>query len=77
MNIHIRLYSVARHRNGQIVDRLTLDLPAGSRIGDALAALEINPDLEPVLSLNEALSDENALLGDGDEVAVIPAVAGG
>jgi len=77
MNITVRLYSAARHRNGQIVDRMTLDLPEGSHVGDVLAALQINPDLEPVLSLNDVVADEDASLGDGDEVGVIPAVSGG
>jgi molybdopterin converting factor small subunit len=77
MNIRVRLYSIARHRDGKIIDRLTLELPAGSRIGDVLTALEINPDLEPVLSLNDVIAEESASLGDGDEVGVIPAVAGG
>ena len=77
MRLSIRLYSVARHRDGRIVDGLELDLPDGSRVTDLLAALDINPELEPVISVNGVIADEGTLLGDGDKVAIIPAVAGG
>ena len=77
MQISVRLYSVARHRDGQIINGLTLDLPEGSHAGDVLIALDIHPDLDPVLSVNDVLADEQTMLGDGDEVAVIPSVAGG
>lgn len=77
MRITVRLYSIARHRGGQIVDRLELELPAACRVQDILTELEINPDLEAVVSVNNVVCDVDTLLADGDEVAVIPAVAGG
>lgn len=56
---------------------MELDLPDRSRVDDVLAALDINPELEPVISVNGMIADEGTLLGDGDEIAIIPAVAGG
>jgi sulfur carrier protein ThiS len=77
MQLSIRFYSVARHRDGRIVDGMELDLPDHSRVSDLLAALDINPEFEPVISVNGVIADEETLLGAGDRVAIIPAVAGG
>jgi sulfur carrier protein ThiS len=73
----VHLYSILRHRDGRIIDRLELDLPAGSRVGDVLTRLAIGPDVEPVLALNGEIAGEEAALDDGDHLAIIPAVAGG
>ncbi len=77
MKVQVRLYSVARHRDGKIVDRLALELPNGSHAFDVLTALSIHPDLEAVVSVNEVICYEDMLLHEGDQIAIIPAVAGG
>lgn len=77
MQVNVRLYSVARHRDGQIIDRVALQLPVGSSAGAVLDTLKIDPLLEPVLSVNGVVAEAATPLSDGDEVAIIPAVAGG
>lgn len=77
MRINVRLYSALRHRDGKIINGLTLDLAEGSSAADILIALEVNPELEPLISVNGALAQETILLHDGDAVDVIPSVAGG
>ncbi len=77
IHITVRLFSILRHRDGQIIDRLELEMPAGSCIGDVLERLQVVAELEPVLALNNEVADESAALADGDQLAIIPSVAGG
>jgi molybdopterin converting factor small subunit len=77
VRVTVRLYSVLRHREGRIVDRLALDLPPGSRAGDVVRLLAIDPRLEPLLAVNDELATEATPLADGDRLAIIPSVAGG
>jgi molybdopterin converting factor small subunit len=73
----VRLFSVLRHRDGRIVDRLEMDLARGSRAHDVLNLLHVDEELEAALALNDALVGEDAVLSDGDILSIIPAVAGG
>ncbi len=66
-----------RHREGKIVDRLELDVAAGSRTGDVLRLLEVKDNLKAILSINDKMVGEDALLADGDVLSIIPQVAGG
>ena len=77
MQITVRLYSILRHRNGDVVDRLELDLPENSTILDVLTLLQVPDDLEIVLAVNEEVAKADATLANGDLLALIPAVAGG
>jgi molybdopterin converting factor small subunit len=77
IHVTVRLSSVLRHRDGKIVDRLEMGLPAGSRAADVLKRLDVAEDMEPFLSLNDELVKKDALLSDGDVLTIIPAVAGG
>jgi molybdopterin converting factor small subunit len=77
IRVTVRLFSVARHRDGKVVDRLELILPAGIRAADVLRRLRISRDLEPALSINDALVKGSARLADGDTLSIIPMVAGG
>jgi sulfur carrier protein ThiS len=77
ITVTVRLYSILRHREGKIVNRLALELPAGSSPLDVLERLEIDPDLEVILAINADIADSEAQLQEGDLVSIIPAVAGG
>lgn len=60
----------------------TLELPAGSSLGDVYEGLRLIhaalPDRGGVrAALNQEFSDWNATVADGDEVAFIPPVSGG
>lgn len=59
------------------MSRLELDLPSGSRVADVLRRLEVDEALEPIVAVNGVVAAEEAVLQDGDQVAVIPSVAGG
>jgi molybdopterin converting factor subunit 1 len=81
MHITVRLF--ASHREAAGVAKIIVDLPAGARAGDALAACRrAHPALPAASSgiafaINRAFAGAEAQLADGDEVAVFPPVAGG
>ena len=77
IHLTVRLFSVLRHREGKIVDRLELDVASGSRTGDVLRLLEVKENLKAILSINDEMVGEDALLADGDVLSIIPQVAGG
>lgn len=58
-----------------------VSLPAGSRVADVVETLRVTPGLElpdqPVVAVNQAYAHPDTQLSEGDEVALIPPVAGG
>jgi molybdopterin converting factor subunit 1 len=80
MRVHLRLFAMYAEALGR--DELPLDLPDGATAGDALAAVLARPEAaelppRPLLAVNLRYVKAEALLADGDEVALIPPVAGG
>ena len=71
------MYSIIRHREGQVVNRMELKMSRRRRMQDVLVGLGIDPKLEGILAVNSELGEENVELEDGDQVSIIPAVAGG
>src|SRR4051794_28767766 len=65
-----------RERAG--ASELTLELPDGARVADALTELgEIAAGLPLVMAVNREYAPEDQVLGAGDELALIPPVSGG
>jgi molybdopterin converting factor subunit 1 len=76
MVVHIRLFAMLRERAG--ASELSLELPEGARVRDALAALEsLAGGLPLVMAVNREYASEDAPLSAGDELALIPPVSGG
>jgi MoaE-MoaD fusion protein len=76
MRIHVRLFAGLREQAGG--GERELDLPAGSRLADVWAPLELGDEPEGLLyAVNKDYATSERLLADGDEVAVIPPVSGG
>ncbi len=82
MRIELRLFAVFRERAGR--ERLTLELPEGARVTDALAAAGHEPGLGEILArmpvraaVNREYVGDETKLRDGDEIALIPPVSGG
>jgi molybdopterin converting factor subunit 1 len=63
-------------------DRIEMEVPNGSTVGDLLRRLRV-ADLahglppSPLVAVNERYARQDQVLRPGDEVAVIPPVAGG
>ena len=65
-----------RERAG--ASELTLELPEGARVGDALAALSgLAEGIPLVMAVNREYAPEDRPLDPGDELALIPPVSGG
>ena len=77
LHVTVRLYSVLRHRDGQIIDHLEMELPAGSCVQDVLDHLPEAEQVEPLLVIEEQIVAPDYILSDGDRLAIIPSVAGG
>jgi molybdopterin converting factor subunit 1 len=60
---------------------MTLELPDGARVGDALKAVQAGAagrlPPSPMVAVNQSYARVSDALRAGDEVAIIPPVAGG
>jgi MoaE-MoaD fusion protein len=78
MVVRIRLFAMLRERAG--TNELSLELPEGARVRDALAAdavASLATGLPLVMAVNREYASEDAPLAAGDELALIPPVSGG
>ena len=76
MRVQVRLFASLRERAG--VSELTLELPDGALVGDALVELHwLTGDLRAVLAVNREYASESTPLRPDDELALIPPVSGG
>jgi MoaE-MoaD fusion protein len=76
MQVTVRLFAMLRERAG--ASEVTLELPDGARVRDAIAALDgVVDDLPVVMAVNREYAPDDAVLDAGDELALIPPVSGG
>jgi molybdopterin converting factor subunit 1 len=76
MRVTVRLFAMLRERAG--APELTLELPEGARVRDALDELVgIAEGLPLVMAVNREYAPEDRVLDPGDELALIPPVSGG
>jgi len=81
MRVKVLYFAVLRERRGTPSE--TLELPAGGDVAMALATIaKSNPLVAPLLpraqvAVNQVVVPATTLLGDGDELALIPPVSGG
>jgi molybdopterin synthase catalytic subunit len=76
MEVTVRLFAMLRERAG--ASEVTLELPDGARVSDALAELrDIAEGLPLVMAVNREYAAEDHVLDPGDELALVPPVSGG
>jgi molybdopterin converting factor subunit 1 len=81
MNVDLLFFAVYRDLAG--AERMSLELPAGSTVIDAVAALRAvggglgRLPAEPAVAVNREYVSLATTLRDGDELALLPPVAGG
>jgi molybdopterin synthase catalytic subunit len=81
VRVRVRLFAIQRELAG--AREVSLELADGATIEDAWRALvALHPSLAPGrtsvrFALNTEYADPTAVLGDGDELAIIPPVSGG
>ena len=80
MNVTVLLF--ASYADALGAPSLSVDLPAGATVADVLAAVgrwpgaELLPKL-PLVAVNQRYAGSGVTVNAGDEVALIPPVAGG
>lgn len=81
MRVEILYFAVLRERVGR--DRETIELPEGADVGAARASIAArHPAVESLLprvqaAVNRTIAKDATRLSDGDEIALLPPVAGG
>jgi len=78
MEVTVRLFAMLRERAG--APELTLELPEGARVSDALASeplAALADGIPLVMAVNREYADAEQVLDAGDELALIPPVSGG
>jgi molybdopterin synthase catalytic subunit len=76
VEVTVRLFAVLRERAGS--GSVTLSLPEGARVRDALDSLAgLAEGIPLVMAVNREYASEEQVLDAGDELALIPPVSGG
>jgi len=79
MKVRVLLFAALRERTGK--GELFLDVPSGTTVGGLRKEVERDyPSISSVpvaLAVNRQHANSEALLKDGDEVALLPPVSGG
>jgi MoaE-MoaD fusion protein len=76
VRVTVKLFAALRERAG--VGTRELELPAGSRLADVWARLDLGDEPEGLLyAVNREYATPDRELAGGDEVALIPPVSGG
>jgi MoaE-MoaD fusion protein len=76
VEVTVRLFAMLRERAG--APEVTLELPDGARVRDALDSLAgLAEDIPLVMAVNREYADADRVLDAGDELALIPPVSGG
>jgi molybdopterin synthase catalytic subunit len=76
VEITVKLFAVLRERAG--ARELTLELPEGARVQDALDSLaEVAAGVPVVMAVNREYADADVVLSADDELALVPPVSGG
>jgi molybdopterin synthase catalytic subunit len=76
VEVTVRLFAMLRERAGS--GSVTLELPEGARVRDALDSLAgLAEGIPLVMAVNREYASEEQVLDAGDELALIPPVSGG
>jgi molybdopterin converting factor subunit 1 len=80
MKVRLRLFASYAEAFGK--DDVALELPAGATAGSALAVVRSWPGADrlppkPMIAINQRYAKPEQPLSEGDELALIPPVAGG
>src|SRR4051812_11624364 len=76
VEVTVLLFAMLRERAG--ARQITIELPDGARVRDALDSLgDLAADLPLVMAVNREYAPEDHVLDAGDELALIPPVSGG
>lgn len=80
VRVRVRFFASYAEAFGR--EEMGVELRAGASVADCVAAVRADPAAarlppHPLVAVNQRYAKPEALLSDGDEVALIPPVAGG
>jgi molybdopterin synthase catalytic subunit/molybdopterin converting factor small subunit len=76
VEVTVKLFAVLRERAG--TSEVTLELPEGARVRDAIESLaDVAAGVPVVMAVNREYADGDVVLSDSDELALVPPVSGG
>jgi MoaE-MoaD fusion protein len=76
VEVTVKLFAILRERAG--ASELTLELPEGARVRDAIDSLaEVAAGVPVVMAVNREYADADVVLSPHDELALVPPVSGG
>jgi molybdopterin synthase catalytic subunit/molybdopterin converting factor small subunit len=76
VKVTVKLFAVLRERAG--ASEVTLELPEGARVRDAIDSLaDVAAGVPVVMAVNREYADEDVVLAADDELALVPPVSGG
>jgi molybdopterin synthase catalytic subunit len=76
VEVTVKLFAVLRERAG--ASEVTLELPDGARVRDAIHSLaDVTAGVPVVMAVNREYADEDVVLAPDDELALVPPVSGG
>jgi molybdopterin synthase catalytic subunit/molybdopterin converting factor small subunit len=76
VEVTVKLFAVLRERAG--ASEVTLELPEGARVRDAIDSLAgVAAGVPVVMAVNREYADEDVVLAANDELALVPPVSGG
>jgi molybdopterin synthase catalytic subunit/molybdopterin converting factor small subunit len=76
VEVTVKLFAVLRERAG--ASEVTLELPEGARVQDAIDSLgDVVAGLPVVMAVNRDYADADLVLSPQDELALVPPVSGG
>jgi sulfur carrier protein ThiS len=79
VKVTAHLHTVLQRQTPEgLIRRLEVELPGGSRVADLLSLLEITmPEDALLLAINGRVAAPDTILQEGDQVNLMPAIAGG
>ena len=81
MQLDVRFFALYRERAG--CSAFSLEVPKGATVADLTAEVRRHfpglapPEVNIVVAVNSEYAEPEAVLGEGDEVCLIPPVSGG
>src|SRR5947208_1017656 len=76
VEVTVRLFAMLRERAG--ASEVTLELPDGARVRDALDSLaDVTAGMPVVMAVNREYAEADDVLSADDELALVPPVSGG
>jgi molybdopterin synthase catalytic subunit len=76
VEVTVKLFAVLRERAG--ASEVTLELPEGARVRDAIESLaSVTAGVPVVMAVNREYADADVVLSEADELALVPPVSGG